>query len=58
MTWLWTDDIAQILLECGAAARPQVQDWIERPFAVHVPAGSDVVEVGRCLLGVTETGAA
>jgi hypothetical protein len=35
-----------------------VQDWIERPFAVHVPAGSDVVEVGRCLLGVTETGAA
>jgi hypothetical protein len=58
MTWLWTDDIALALLECEVAARPQLQDWIERPFAVFVAAGSDVVEVGRSLLGAIEAGAA
>lgn len=58
MAWLWTDDIARALLECEVVARSQVVDWIERPFAVFVAEGSDVVDVGRSLLGVTETGAA
>jgi nucleoside diphosphate kinase len=58
MTWLWTDDIARALLECEAVARSQVEDWIERPFAVFVAEGSDIVELGRTLLGATEAGAA
>jgi hypothetical protein len=58
MTWLWTDDIAHALLACEAAARPQVQDWVERPYAVFVADGSDIVEVGRSLLGASEAGAA
>jgi hypothetical protein len=58
MTWLWTDDIARALIERGVASSPQVEEWIERPFAIAVDDGRDPFEVGEALLGLTEAGAA
>lgn len=58
MSWLWTDEIADTLLERGLASEAEVGVWRARPFAVAVPDGADPVEVGRVLLGRVESGAA
>lgn len=58
MSWLWTDEIADILLERGLVSQTEVAVWKARPFAVATSDGADPVEVGRALLGLVESGAA
>ncbi len=58
MSWLWTDDIADALLERGLASPGEVSVWRARPFAVAVADGADPVEVGVSLLGGDQAGVA
>jgi hypothetical protein len=48
MPWMWSDDLARLLIERGEASAPQVQDWLERP--IGFASESDPVEVARILL--------
>ncbi len=55
MPWMWTDELARLLLELGAADPRDLAAWLERPFAVAVPPGADPRQVAGDLL--TEGGA-
>ena len=48
MAWMWSDDLARLLIERGEASAPQLQDWLDRP--VGLSSDSDPVETARTLL--------
>jgi hypothetical protein len=48
MPWMWSDDLARLLIERGEASARQLQDWLDRPTALA--SESDPVEVARSLL--------
>jgi hypothetical protein len=48
MPWMWSDDLARLLIERGAASAPQLQDWLDRP--IGLASESDPMDVARSLL--------
>ncbi len=48
MPWMWSDDLARLLIERGEASAPQLRDWLDRP--IGLASESDPVEVARFLL--------
>lgn len=51
MAWIWTDRLAELLIETGAVAPDQVGEWRARPVAVAVGDEEDLVALGLRLLG-------
>lgn len=56
MAWLWTDDLARLLLDAGLVDEPSVRGWIDRPVAICAPEGAEPLAVAREL--ATPPGAA
>jgi|FLYL01.1.fsa_nt_gi hypothetical protein len=54
MPFVWTDELARLLLSEGIAAPEQVEGWLRRPVGLAVADGVDLAEVGRELLGLGE----
>ncbi len=52
MAWLWSDDLARLLIEEGAAEPSSLADWITSPVAFAVPEDADPRLVAADLLGV------
>ena len=48
MPWMWSDDLARLLIERGEASVPQLREWLDRP--VGLASESDPVETARALL--------
>lgn len=49
MTWLWTDDLARMLVDETDMDPSRVEWGVRRPFAVQVPDEADRLEVARKL---------
>jgi hypothetical protein len=45
---MWSDDLAQLLIERGEASARQLQDWLDCP--IGLASESDPVDVARVLL--------
>ncbi len=60
MPWIWTDDIARLLVERGIASSAEVLALTSAPFAIQSPATDDdsIVAVGMTVIGRAEEGAA
>lgn len=52
MPFVWTDELARLLLSAGIASPEQVEGWLRRPVGLAVPDGVDPVEVGHRLLAL------
>ncbi|MGH7510930.1 MAG: hypothetical protein ACRDXD_07945 [Acidimicrobiia bacterium] len=50
MPWIWTDDLARLLLEAGLAREQEVAALLAHPYALAVRAEQEPLEVGRGLL--------
>jgi hypothetical protein len=48
MQWMWSDDLARLLIERGEASATQLQDWLDRP--VGLSSEADPVEAARSML--------
>ncbi len=55
MPWMWSDDLARLLIERGEASVPQLREWLDRP--VGLVSESDPVETARALLHGPSAGA-
>ncbi len=52
MAWLWSDDLARLLISKGMTDASRVAEWIHTPVAFAVPDDVDPEEVAAALLGV------
>lgn len=48
--WIWTDELARLLVEAGLAREPEVAALVAHPFALVVRAEQEALEVARGLL--------
>ncbi len=55
MPWLWTDELARMLIEETGVDPLSVDSGMRRPFAVQVPDEADRLDVARELFGITES---
>ncbi len=61
MPWLWTDDIARLLVERGLAGAGEIAVLETSPYAIHSPVddSESVIRIGLAMLGrEAESGAA
>ena len=56
MAWLWSDDLARMLVAEGQAEPSQVAEWIASPVAFAVDDEADPRVLGPELLGLERTG--
>lgn len=52
--WMWTDDLAALLVERELADPADVAVWRARPYAVSVEPDADPLDVAGRLLGPAE----
>ena len=50
MRWLWTDDLAALVVEADGIDPGQVADWLAAPVAYRVDEADDPLTVARTLL--------
>lgn len=50
MAWLWTDTLADLLVECDRVAPARLADWVERPVAYRLAEDRAPLELARSLL--------
>lgn len=50
MPWLWSDDVARMLLERELARQDEVGEWLSHPVALAIEESDDPVEIGLRLL--------
>ena len=55
MAWLWTDELARMLIEETGVDPGSVDSGMRRPFAVQVPDEADRLDVARKLFGIHES---
>ena len=51
MRWLWTDDLAALLVQADHVDPLLVADWVTAPFAYRAGETDDPLMVARSLLG-------
>lgn len=52
MAWLWSDDLARLLVEHGVADESTVAEWITTPIAFRVDDEEEPRSAAHRLLGV------
>ena len=50
MPWLWTDDLAALLIEQDGVGSSTVVDWTQRPVALAVAESVEPLDFARTLL--------
>ncbi|MGI9647423.1 MAG: hypothetical protein ACR2OI_02780 [Acidimicrobiia bacterium] len=50
MQFVWSDDLAQLLLEQGEASTREVNRWVARPIGYRLPEGESSLSFARHLL--------
>jgi hypothetical protein len=50
MAWVWSDELAAVLIEHDGVASGMLADWIHRPRGHALPAGVAPLEFARLLL--------
>lgn len=48
--WIWTDELARLLLEAGLAEEQEVAALLAHPYALAVQTEQEALEVARALL--------
>ncbi len=54
MAWLWSDDVARMLIDEGLVEASRVSEWIASPVAFAVAEDADPRAVGSGLLGLDQ----
>jgi hypothetical protein len=57
MAWIWTDDLARLLMDRRLVEEHLVREWLRRPTGVAVEADADPIEVALSALGIDPGGA-
>ena len=52
MTWFWTDDLADLLIEHDGLRPETMTEWTQRPAALAAPEGTEALEFARALFGI------
>ena len=55
MAWLWTDELARMLIDEAGVDPGSVESGMRRPYAVQVPDEADRLEIARDLFGIRES---
>jgi hypothetical protein len=54
MTWLWSDDLARMLVD-ETGVDPSAVEWgVRSPFAVQVPDATEHLEIARDLFDIRD----
>ncbi len=49
MTWLWTDDLARVLVEQDGVSPERLVRWVSRPVALRAGDGEPLQQARRLL---------
>lgn len=58
MAWLWTDELAHLLIESDGVSADELIGWIERPIGIRIDDADDPVAVARRERGSEPSGPA
>lgn len=54
LQFVWSDDLARLLVERGEATRPQVGHWLSRPVGHRLPDRESPLAFARSLLAAED----
>lgn len=54
MPWIWTDDLARILLAAGQVDEARARAWLAAPVAIRSREDAEGATVARILLGADD----